>query len=145
MGQAMETAHPGFLEQKKGSAFLPQQSGYSEQSCGHLDLHELFTSGRIEERVEQLLQELFPDEPISATEFDVPTFTGYFDHFELLEQIGRGAFSRVFKAIDKKLGNRLVVLKTGKLIEQEPSIVGRLNHKHIMRLDLWKKLMPQLL
>lgn len=132
MGQAMETAHPGFLEQEKGSAFLSQQSSDSEQSCGHFDLHELFTSGRIEERVEQLLQELFPDDPISATEVDVPTFTGYFDHFELLEQIGRGAFSRVFKAIDKKLGNRLVVLKTGKLIEQEPSIVGRLNHKHIM-------------
>ena len=133
MGQAMETAHTGFPEQiRRGSEYPTKQLDFPGQSRGHSDLHELLTFGRIEDRIDEFLQELFPNYPTLKEDAPLPDFSGYFDQFELLEQIGQGAFSRVFKAIDKKLGNRLVVLKTGKLIEQEPSIVGRLNHKHIM-------------
>ncbi len=132
MGLAMETARTKFLEQRQRRPEFPTgQFDQVNDLQDHLRLQELLISGKIEDRVEQLLQELFPDCPSSQVDDD-SALSGYFEQFELLEQIGRGAFSRVFKAIDKRLGNRLVVLKTGRLIEQEPSIVGRLNHKHIM-------------
>ena len=132
MGLAMETARTKFLEQRqRRPEFQTGQFDQADYSQYHLRLQELLISGKIEDRVEQLLQELFPDCPSSQEDGNL-ALSGYFEQFELLEQIGQGAFSRVFKAIDKNLGNRLVVLKTGRLIEQEPSIVGRLNHKHIM-------------
>lgn len=132
MGLAMETARTEFLEQRQRRLDFPTgQSDQADFSQDHLRLQELLISGRIEERVEQLLQDLLPD--CASAQIDGHSFiSGHFEQFELLEQIGQGAFSRVFKAIDKNLGNRLVVLKTGRLIEQEPSIVGRLNHKHII-------------
>lgn len=132
MGLAMETARTELLEQRQRRPdFSKGQSDQADFSQDHLRLQELLISGKIEERVEQLLQDLFPDCASSQGDGN-SVLSGYFEQFELLEQIGQGAFSRVFKAIDKNLGNRLVVLKTGRLIEQEPSIIGRLNHKHIM-------------
>jgi len=132
MGLAMETARTEFLEQRQRRPdFSKGPADQADFSQDHLRLQELLLSGNIEERVEQLLQDLFPDCPSPQGDGN-SVLSGYFEQFELLEQIGQGAFSRVFKAIDKNLGNRLVVLKTGRLIEQEPSIVGRLNHKHIM-------------
>ena len=133
MGLAVETAHTEFQGQRQNwGGGRSKQSGMPAPSGGNGSLHDLLTSGGMEERVDQLLEELFPTYPASQEKVELPILTDDFNQFELLEQIGQGAFSRVFKAVDKKLGNRLVVLKSGKMIEQEPAIVGRLNHKHIM-------------
>ena len=106
----------------------------------HRRIEELLTSGDLDQKVDELLEKLFPDALASSKQqiASVPGLAGYFDRFELLEEIGQGTFSRVFKAMDKALGNRLVVLKTGKLAcwgdqgIQEAATSGRLNHKHIM-------------
>jgi len=133
MGLAMETADTEFRGQRQNwGEDLTKESDMSTQSVENSGLHDFLTSDRMEERIEQLLEDLFPTYPASKEKVETPILAGYFDQFELLEQIGQGSFSRVFKAIDKKLGNRLVVLKSGKLIEQESSVVGRLKHKHIM-------------
>ncbi len=49
----------------------------------------------------------------------------------LLEQIGRGVLSRVFVALQEKLGKRRVVAKICARGEQEATLLGRLDHEAI--------------
>jgi serine/threonine protein kinase/Flp pilus assembly protein TadD len=52
--------------------------------------------------------------------------------FRLLEQLGKGAFSRVFLAEERDVGNRLVVVKVTTLGRNEAHTLGRLQHPHIV-------------
>ncbi len=52
--------------------------------------------------------------------------------FHLLEELGRGAFSRVFLAEELALGERSVVVKVSRLSGMEPQALGRLRHPHIV-------------
>ena len=52
--------------------------------------------------------------------------------FDLLAEIGRGAFGRVFLASELALGQRQVVLKVALQGGQEAEILGRLRHPHIV-------------
>src|SRR5437588_2495336 len=56
------------------------------------------------------------------------TFLG----FELLEEIGRGAFARVFLATEPALGNREVAVKISRGGSAEAKTLGRLNHPNIV-------------
>ena len=52
--------------------------------------------------------------------------------FRLLSELGRGAFGRVFLAEESLLGNRLVALKITRAEGDEPRILARLQHTHIV-------------
>lgn len=52
--------------------------------------------------------------------------------FRLLEELGRGAFARVFRATDTQLGARQVALKLCHTDSDEAWILGRLEHPHIV-------------
>src|SRR5438093_5080749 len=52
--------------------------------------------------------------------------------FRPTEELGRGAFSRVFLAEELALGNRSVVVKVSRLSGLEPRALGRLRHPHIV-------------
>ncbi len=52
--------------------------------------------------------------------------------FHLLEELGRGAFSRVFLAEELALGERSVVVKVSRLSGMEPQALGRLRHPNIV-------------
>ena len=52
--------------------------------------------------------------------------------FRLISELGRGAFGRVFLAEESLLGNRLVALKITKAEGDEPRILARLQHTHIV-------------
>jgi eukaryotic-like serine/threonine-protein kinase len=52
--------------------------------------------------------------------------------FRLLEELGRGAFARVFRATDTQLGGRQVALKLCHTDSDEAWILGRLEHPHIV-------------
>ncbi len=52
--------------------------------------------------------------------------------FRLVEIIGQGAFSRVYLAVDKALGERQVVIKLCHAGDHEAWIQGKLRHDHIM-------------
>lgn len=54
-----------------------------------------------------------------------------FLHYELVRELGRGAFSRVFLARETTLGRRLVALKLSQLAG-EAETLGRLNHPNIV-------------
>lgn len=55
-----------------------------------------------------------------------------FRQFHLTHELGRGGAARVFRARDESLGNREVALKVSADRGSEPSILGRLEHPHIV-------------
>lgn len=67
--------------------------------------------------------------PATPTQF--PALGDYFEEFLLQAELGRGGAGRVFLAEDKSL-HRLVALKVSPDRGNEPSILGRLSHQHIM-------------
>src|SRR5207302_1071363 len=52
--------------------------------------------------------------------------------FELLDEIGRGAFSRVYLARERSLGDRPVVVKATPFDGREAQTLGRLQHLHVV-------------
>jgi serine/threonine protein kinase/Tfp pilus assembly protein PilF len=52
--------------------------------------------------------------------------------FSLLEELGRGAFARVFLAAEPALGNRLVAVKVSLQGTAEAETLGRLHHRNIV-------------
>ncbi|MDX2037979.1 MAG: protein kinase [Isosphaeraceae bacterium] len=65
-----------------------------------------------------------------ATEFPAPGQR--FAKFELDSILGRGGAATVFLARDRSLGGRQFVLKVSRNRGSEPSILGKLNHRHIV-------------
>ncbi len=52
--------------------------------------------------------------------------------FRLLLELGRGAFARVYLAEEVNLGRRLVALKVSRAEGDEPRVLARLQHAHIV-------------
>jgi serine/threonine protein kinase/Tfp pilus assembly protein PilF len=52
--------------------------------------------------------------------------------FYLVEELGRGAFARVFLARERQLADRLVALKVTRRGSREPQALARLQHTHIV-------------
>ncbi|MGO9598218.1 MAG: protein kinase domain-containing protein [Isosphaeraceae bacterium] len=52
--------------------------------------------------------------------------------FRLLLELGRGAFARVFLAEELSLGSRLVAIKVSRAEGDEPRMLARLQHAHIV-------------
>ncbi len=52
--------------------------------------------------------------------------------FRLIAELGRGAFARVYLAHEAALGNRPVALKVSKAEGDEPRVLARLQHTHIV-------------
>lgn len=52
--------------------------------------------------------------------------------FRLREEIGRGAFARVFRAEERQLADRPVALKVARRGSREPQTLARLQHTHIV-------------
>ncbi len=53
--------------------------------------------------------------------------------FDLIEELGRGSFARVFLATDSRLADRFVVVKVCRLGKNEAEILARLQHPQIVR------------
>ncbi len=52
--------------------------------------------------------------------------------FQLVEELGRGAFARVFLARERQLADRPVALKVARTGSREPQTLARLQHTHIV-------------
>src|SRR5436309_9353331 len=61
-----------------------------------------------------------------------PPIGAHLLHFELVEELGRGAFARVYLARQEALANRLVVLKVTTVPTDEPQTLARLRHTNII-------------
>jgi serine/threonine protein kinase/Tfp pilus assembly protein PilF len=52
--------------------------------------------------------------------------------FSLTEELGRGAFARVYRALERQLADRPVALKVTRTGSREPQMLARLQHTHIV-------------
>jgi serine/threonine protein kinase/Tfp pilus assembly protein PilF len=81
--------------------------------------------------IHQLLVEGVPPDRSSAAQAWPSPGSTWLD-FELIEELGRGAFSRVFLAREQTLGKRLVVVKATPLGPREAQTLGLLQHPHVV-------------
>lgn len=100
------------------AAFAGRFRDYRSSLLRLLEVHDLLHDGS-----------LFPEEPPDVA-WPAPgeSYLG----FEIQEEIGRGAFSRVFRATEIDVGGRNVVLKVSRMATGEAAMLGRLQHPHIM-------------
>lgn len=68
----------------------------------------------------------------SDSPLEFPVVGERFAGFELLAEIGRGAFSRVFLAQQAALANRKIVLKICERSHAEPEQLAQLQHTHVV-------------
>ena len=73
-----------------------------------------------------------PEGPLREDAIDWPEPGGPFLQFELIAEIGRGSFGRVFLATEPALGDRPVVVKVAPHGGEEADILGRLRHSNIV-------------
>ena len=91
-----------------------------------LDIHGLVGSG-----THSLDLSATADDPGSpATPF--PEAGQTIAGFHLVEELGRGAFARVFLARERQLADRPVALKVARTGSREPQTLARLQHTHIV-------------
>ena len=85
-----------------------------------LDIHGLVGSGQSSPSAPQAPAIPFPEAG--------QTIAG----FRLVEELGRGAFARVFLAEERQLADRPVALKVARAGSREPQTLARLQHTHIV-------------
>lgn len=73
-----------------------------------------------------------PDFLSLVEEPEWPRVGEVFDDFKILEELGRGAVSRVFRCQQLTIGKRTVVLKITTIASQEAWVQGKLDHPNIM-------------
>ncbi|VTR95823.1 serine threonine protein kinase : Serine/threonine protein kinase OS=Singulisphaera acidiphila (strain ATCC BAA-1392 / DSM 18658 / VKM B-2454 / MOB10) GN=Sinac_6649 PE=3 SV=1: Pkinase: TPR_2: TPR_11: TPR_9 [Gemmata massiliana] len=61
-----------------------------------------------------------------------PRIGSHLLHFEIVEELGRGAFARVYLARQESLANRLVALKVTLVWTAEPQTLAKLRHTNII-------------
>jgi serine/threonine protein kinase len=109
-----------------------------EEYCQRLELGEAVDKGSFIDRFPEhktavrkvlLYHELGFDDPRVPRRLE--TGQVYRDDYEVVESLGRGAFSRVYLARDKKLG-RPVVLKITKLAGNEARVMAQVDSPHVV-------------
>lgn len=86
-----------------------------------LEIHSLVRSGKSAMPVPE-----FPESP------PFPQSGQTIAGFRLVEELGRGAFARVFRAEERPLADRSVALKVTRTASREPQALARLQHTHIV-------------
>jgi len=71
-------------------------------------------------------------EQAGGGEIQWPATESMFLGFQLIREIGRGAFARVYLATEPALGDRLVVVKVSRRGGGEAETLGRLRHRNIV-------------
>jgi len=89
------------------------------------------------EKTDDLYRQLSGQEPEAAARLktarqEMPKVGDHFLGFELIRELGRGAFGCVFLARQAELANRLVALKVSANLGGEPQRLAQLQHTNIM-------------
>jgi serine/threonine protein kinase/tetratricopeptide (TPR) repeat protein len=101
------------------------------------ELDVLLDSFRVPGAHAELLRSLERTDPRAAERLaealaGLPTAGGHFLGFRLCEELGRGAFGRVFLARQGDLADRLVALKVSADVAGESHALGRLQHTNVV-------------
>jgi serine/threonine protein kinase len=138
--QALLAAHPQLRGQKSAVLDLAY-----EEFCQRLEAGEAVDRDQFCTRFPQfqaslrrllsahcLMAENLERHPAVVSPADWPSPGQTFLGFQLLEELGRGTFGRVFLASEPALGGRLVAVKVSREGAIEAQTLGRLNHPHIV-------------
>ena len=106
------------------SEFCSRFPAYESSLCRLMEVDSLF-----EDDLDMLVDERSGPHTISWPERGRP-FTGYM----ILEELGRGSFSRVYLAAEEALGQRLVAIKVTEHGLQEAETLGKLAHPNIVEI-----------
>jgi eukaryotic-like serine/threonine-protein kinase len=113
-------------EEPEAAEFLSRFSRFSGPLRRVLEIHQLVGSGST---ATALLGEAgTPEGSAGAFPEAGETIAG----FHLVEELGRGAFARVFLARERQLADRPVALKVSRRGSREPQTLARLQHTHIV-------------
>ncbi len=112
-------------EHPKASEYLARYPGVSGSLRRVLEIHDLVGSGTP--------VTVSPNSPGDLTAAAVLPDAGQtIGGFSLVEELGRGAFARVFLARERQLADRPVALKVSRRGSREPQTLARLQHTHIV-------------
>src|SRR5262249_45312865 len=70
--------------------------------------------------------------PVANGTIHFPEVAEDFLEFRLIDELGRGAFSKVYLARQGKLADRPVVLKISPRLDAEPRVLAQLQHTNIV-------------
>jgi serine/threonine protein kinase/predicted Zn-dependent protease len=121
-------------EEPDPADFLVRYSCLAASLRRVLDIHRLIGSGTASSST------LFPQSSISvapaaagaAAQGSLPEAGQTIAGFYLVEELGRGAFARVFLARERQLADRSVALKVTRKGSREPQALARLQHTNIV-------------
>ncbi len=103
--------------------FLARYPSVEDRLRRVLDIHDLVGSAPTTLSLNPHSSNAFPAFPEAGQ-----TIAG----FHLVEELGRGAFARVFLARERQLADRPVALKVSRTGTREPQTLARLQHTHIV-------------
>jgi serine/threonine protein kinase/predicted Zn-dependent protease len=114
--------------------FLERYEALAEPLRRVLDIHRLIGSATASN------SSLFPSSSVSVSPLSAgaairarfPEVGQTIAGFSLVEELGRGAFGRVFLARERQLADRSVALKVTRKGSREPQALARLQHTHIV-------------
>jgi serine/threonine protein kinase/tetratricopeptide (TPR) repeat protein len=89
---------------------------------------------RLDESSISLLSQVHPElaHRLADAARQMPSVGDQFEHFELIGELGRGAFGCVFLARQNDLARRFVALKITSQVTDEPRQLAQLQHTHIV-------------
>jgi serine/threonine protein kinase/predicted Zn-dependent protease len=125
-------------EEPEPAEFLIRFAALAEPLKRVLDIHQLIGSTTASRSI--LLAESgssgsrtqSPISPGSGSQGPFPEAGQTIGGFLLVEELGRGAFGRVFLARERQLADRPVALKVARKGSREPQALARLQHTHIV-------------
>ena len=114
--------------------FLARYSALAEPLRRVLDIHGLIGSATVSNSMisPSSSVSVSPAATDSASRVVFPEAGQTIGGFYLVEELGRGAFARVFLARERQLADRPVALKVSRRGSREPQALARLQHTHIV-------------
>jgi serine/threonine protein kinase/Tfp pilus assembly protein PilF len=116
--------------------FLTRYPALAEPLRRVLDIHGLIGSATPSDSMmasgPSVALSLSPASAASARTVSFPEAGQTIGGFHLVEELGRGAFARVFLARERQLADRPVALKVTRKRSREPQALARLQHTHIV-------------
>ncbi len=117
-------------EAPQPSSFLTQYPSFATALKRVFDIHQLVGSGSTSAMT--LGSTSFNAADDSPGRVAFPKAGQTIAGFQLVEELGRGSFARVFLARETQLADRLVALKLSLRGSREPQTLARLQHTHIV-------------
>ncbi|WP_165243818.1 serine/threonine-protein kinase [Paludisphaera soli] len=117
-------------EAPDADAFLGRYPAYAEPLRRVLDIHKLVGTASTSAFQGESTSLEAEDDDAPRPRF--PEAGDAIAGFQLVEELGRGSFARVFLARETQLADRLVALKLSLRGSREPQTLARLQHTHIV-------------